>query len=383
MSKASAVGQITVISNGTSYNAFLQCQLGDIVQTYQGNIDAPENITPNYEASGAEKPIIMLMLFSSEKGNGNALSNVSNDKVTWFINTNIQIKFDGSTNLSTNSFGGETGHFLKTTYTISNGSESIVVPALKVMKNLVKINGGSSFTISASCIAPVTNTSVQLEAYYQVFISTAADVTKKVSIAAADTHPFTILTKKGTCEVKALVDGAETSSSDYSYVWKLFRNGEWTEKAAVDGKPNHLIVSEEEVDTFGLVKVEVSKGGALYGSDIATVSDKSDPYTIYPNPKEVVYDSSGNDTDKFPDDYTKGDAASETFTVNDGRVIRYKPILKPESANQDKTQTYKMYLYDVNGNPVKDYTTAAKHFDIKNNEVASFGTIVYIIQTSD
>ena len=379
MSKASAVGQITVVSNGTTYNALLQCNIGDIVQSYEGSSTSPTTISPNYEASGAVKPILMLMLFSAEKGNGNALSNVDNEKVSWYINQTVQLEFDGN-GLSTNKFGKNIGHFQKTTFVVG---VSIEVPALKVMKNLVEINDGSSFTITAKCIAPVTNSSVELSDTYQVLVSAGNDVTKKVSIAADDTHPFTILSKRGSCRVIALIEGAETNDSSYSYVWKLFRNGVWETKMCVSGKPNRLDINEEDVDSFGIVKVEVSKDGSSFGSDIQTISDSSDPYTIYPNPKEVTRNASGVDMDTAPDDYTKGDAAVETFTVGDERTIRYKPILKPESANPNKAQTYKMYLYDNSGNEITTFTTPAKHFDVESNVVAPYMGCTYIIQTSD
>lgn len=380
MSKASAVGQITVTSNGTTYNTLLQCDIGDIIQSYEGEPKSPTKVSPDYEASGAKKPTLELLIFSSERGNGNALSNVSNENTNWYINQNIKIEFDEN-GLST---GDYSGIFKKTTEVVTGeGKEQITVPALKVMKNLVSVNLGSSFTITAKCIAPVTNSSVELSAIYQVVVTTAADATKKVSIAADDSHPFTILQKGGTCRVVALIDGAETNDTSYTYVWKLYRNGEWEVKTSVTGKPNRLDVNESDIDSFGLVKVEVTKSGASYGSDIQTISDSSDPYTIYPNPKEVVLDQSGNDTDKFVDDYTKGDAAVETFTVGDGRTIRYKPILKPESANKDKSQTYKMYIYDNSGNEILSFTTPARHFDVKSDSITPHYGCTYIIQTSD
>lgn len=383
MAKASAVGQITVVSNGTTYNALLQCSIGDIVQSYEGNISSPTKVSPDYEASGATKPILMFMLFSAEKGNGNALSNIDNSKVSWAINQTVNLTFNES-GISTNVWGGQSGHFQKTTFVVTgDGGKSVEVPALKILKNLVSINDGSSFTITAKCIAPVLNSSVELSDTYQVIITTASDVTKKVSIAADDTHPFTILTKDGTCRVVALIDGAETNDTSYKCVWKLFRNGAWETKTSVNGKPNRLDISEADVDSFGIVKVEVTKDGSSYGTDIQTISDASDPYTIYANPKEVVKTSGGVDTDIAPDDYTKGEAAAETFRVGDGRTIRYKPILKPESTNKDKSQTYLMYLYDNSGNEIHSFTTPARHFDVESDMITPHAGCTYIIQTSD
>lgn len=388
MSKASAVGQITVISNGTTYNALLQSDVGDIVQSYEGEYSSPTKVYPDYAASGAKQPTIMLMLFSAERGNGNALSNISNDNVTWYLNESTQLTFD-SKGLSTNELGGTTGHFQKTSYTVSYGKDSVEVPAIKIKKNLVGVNMGMSFTIKAQCVAPVLNSSIELSATYQIVITTAADVTKKVSIAAADTHPFTIMEKQGSCRVVAFIDGVETNDSSYKYTWSIFRNGKWESRTNADGtsnvsgKPNYLDVFENEVDSHGLVKVIVSKNGTVYGTDIANVSDSSDPYLIYPNPKEVIRDIDGNDTDKAPDDYSIGTPAAEVFTVGDGRTIRYKPILKPESTNKDKSQKYVMHMYDFNGNDILSFTTPAKHFDVDCDDVAAYGGSIYIIQTSD
>ncbi len=386
MAKASAVGQITVISNGTTYNTLLQCNIGDIVQSYEGEFSSPTKISPDYTAAGATTPILMLMLFSSERGNGNALTNVDNSRVSWYINQTQLIEFDSNTGLSTNSFNGDKGHFKKTTASITDDSGSnITVPALEVKKNLVAINDGSSFTITAKCTAPVINSSVELSATYQCTITTAADVTKKVSIAADDSHPFTIMSKGGTCRVVALIEGTDTTDTKYSYAWSLFQNGAWVTKACVTSKPNRLDINEADVDSYTIVKVEVAKDGASFGSDIQTITDTSDPYKIYPNPKEVTYDTSGNDTDNYPDDYEKGEAAAETFTVGDGRTIRYKPILQPTSANQDKSQKYKMWLYDDAGNDFtpEGFSTPAKHFDVKSDVVAPHRGCTYIIQTTD
>lgn len=383
MSKASAVGQITVTSNGTTYNTLLQCNIGDIVQSFEGSVSSPTKVSPNYEASGATKPILMLLIFSAEKGNGNALSNIDSSKVSWIINQSVELKFNDS-GISTNTWGGQSGHFQKTTYVVTGeGGVSIEVPALKVLKNLISINDGSSFTITASCTAPVTNSSVDLSDTYQVVITTATDATKKVSIAADDTHPFTIMEKGGTCRVVALIDGAETNDTSYKYVWKLFRNGTWEVKTCVSGKPNRLDINEADIDSFGIVKVEVTKNGTSYGTDIQTISDASDPYTIYPNPKEVTKTSEGVDTDSSPDDYSKGEPAAETFTVGDGRIIRYKPILKPESANKNKTQQYLMYIYDNSGNEIHTFSTPAKHFDVPSDMITPHAGCTYIIQTSD
>ena len=83
--KASTTGQITVVSNGTTFYTVIQCQLGDLYQTYLGDVDAPTNIAPDFEASGVTKPVLVFLAYSSEVGSGNGLASIENANMHWFI----------------------------------------------------------------------------------------------------------------------------------------------------------------------------------------------------------------------------------------------------------------------------------------------------------
>ena len=91
--KASTTGQITVVSNGTTFYTVIQCQLGDLYQTYLGDVDAPTNIAPDFEASGVTKPVLVFLAYSSEVGSGNGLASIENANMHWFIGT-TEILFD-------------------------------------------------------------------------------------------------------------------------------------------------------------------------------------------------------------------------------------------------------------------------------------------------
>ena len=60
MSKATVTGQITVTSNGTTLHTILQCTTGDVYQNYDGDPASPSNVVPNFEASGATKPKLVM-----------------------------------------------------------------------------------------------------------------------------------------------------------------------------------------------------------------------------------------------------------------------------------------------------------------------------------
>ncbi len=200
--KASTTGQITVVSNGTTFYTVIQCQLGDLYQTYLGDVDAPTNIAPDFEASGVTKPVLVFLAYSSEVGSGNGLASIEDANMHWFIGT-TEILFD-SQGVSKNIFGGETGHFTKTTQQIGDAESGFTkVQALQVNKNLVKVNGCNSFLIRGEADVSVVNSSVKLSSAYQVSITLGTENTKKVTIVAGDTNYFTIRTKKWNLQTSA------------------------------------------------------------------------------------------------------------------------------------------------------------------------------------
>ena len=366
MAKASVTGQITVISNGTTFYTVLQCQMGDIYQTYLGDTENPTNITPDFESDGATKPMIVFLAYSSEKANGNGLYPIANQNVHWYINNNTELTFD-SQGVSTNNFGGVTGHFTKTTQVIGD----ITVPALVINKNLVKINDCNSFLINAEATVSVTNSSVHLSGAYQVSITYGTENTKKVTIIAGDTNFFNINEKGGSCKLKAWVDNADAAGLGYTFKWYVNNDGNWELQSEAS---DVISIMETQVSTSALVKLEVYKEDDLYGMDVQTVNDTSDPYHITPNPREPK----GSDG--------VGDVVIEQFTNGEEKTIRYAPILwynKDGVRTTVSNQTFKMWLYDNAGVLIKAFDTAAKFFDVTSASIVEHGGSVYIIQTSD
>lgn len=196
MSKATVTGQITVTSNGTTLHTILQCTTGDVYQNYDGNPASPSNVVPNFEASGATKPKLVMQAYSAEQGAGNSFD-LTRGTPTWIV-AGVALTFNAS-HVSTNSFGGAAGHF-------TEGSDASGNPTLTVNKNLVNINGGDSFTIICKVDISISNTNVKLQAMYPVYIAEGVIDSKRVNIiATSDKNLFTITEKGGTCTVNAQV----------------------------------------------------------------------------------------------------------------------------------------------------------------------------------
>lgn len=366
MAKASTTGQITVVSNGTTFYTIIQCQLGDLYQTYLGDVDAPTNISPDFEASGATKPMLVFLAYSAEVGSGNGLASIEDSNMHWFIGT-TELTFD-SQGVSTNSFSGETGHFTKTTQQIGDTDSGYVkVQALQVNKNLVKVNGCNSFLIRGEADVSVTNSSVSLSGAYQVSITLGTENTKHVTIIAGDTNYFNIRSKGGNCKLKAQVDNKDASGLGYDFKWYISNeNGEWEKQAETS---DVFTILESQVNSSALVKLEVYKGDDIYGQDVQTVNDTSDPYNIHANPC---------DKDGYP--------TVEQFTTGDGKTIYYKPILWYNDngvRNEVKNQKFKMWIYDNAGVTLQTFDTAAETFTVTSEMITGHGGATYIIQTSD
>lgn len=368
MAKAAVTGTITVISNGTTYYTVIQSQLGDIYQSYLGDVDSPTDITPDFEADGAVKPYLVFLAYSAELGSGNGLNgNISNANMHWFVGE-TELAFD-SEGKSTNNFGDKTGHFIKTTKSI----DGITVPALQIDKNLVKVNDCNSFLIRGEALVSAVNTAVTLKATYPVSITYGTENTKKVKIVAGDNKCFQITEKGGSCTLKAWVDNKPAAGLGYTFEWYINVNAEWQQLSETSGT---CFILETQVDTAAMVKLKVYKDKDLYGSDVETVSDISDPYHINPNPLEL--DSSGNESKTN---------TIEQFVKGTSKTIRYKPVLWYNNGEGEITtvngQTFIMSIFDNAGIEIKNFKDAATYFDVKSNDIVSHGGAAYIIQTSN
>lgn len=355
MSKATVTGQIVVTSDGTTLHPILQCTIGDVYQNYDGDPASPSNVVPNFEASGAMKPKLVMQAYSAEQGADNSFD-LTKGTPTWIV-AGVTLAFNAS-HVSTNAFGGVTGHF-------TEGSDSSGNPTLTVNKNLVNINGGDSFTITCIVDISMGNTNIKLRAMYPVYIAEGVIDSKRMNIIATSTkNLFTITEKGGTCTVKAQVtDGNMVTSTGYTFKWYLpDASGEWVLKQ--DSTSATFTINETDVDTSIIVKCEAWKAGGFFASDTQTINDVSDEYIIYPNPTD------GNDN-----------PVAENFKVNSGGKIVYKPYMRKRGSTANETGvTFSMSLYSNAGVPINSaITKSGNTFTITEAGIREYKGAVYSI----
>lgn len=324
MSQSRATFRIISLSNGKSYYPILSCDQGDINQYYN---DADE-VVPVFNSNNS--PILMFLLYDSEN-NAKPVA-IKDDNIVWNVNGK-QLAFAGGVSSTTFGVSNESGHFIKMTKEI----DGVTVQCLKVVKNLLNINGKSSFSISAVATVLVDNSSFSPSASFPVTIGYGDVSSKKVRIQSPVGYkgiPFVISTKGGFCELEAVVvNSSGTVNSGFTYKWYQQKAGAWEVLAGQTG--SKITVSEDMVEGAALFKCEISNTSGIYGTDIQSVTDVSDPWQVYPNP----VDSANN-------------PVSLVSYKGSGVAFTFKPYVKHAGSDVklDPTKvTFTMSLFDSVG----------------------------------
>lgn len=312
MSIASKVGQVTFSQKSGVYMAAILCDKGDLYQEYDGDSSAPTNIAPDFTTL---KPTLSFLLTSSRVAEGIVVPS----SIKWYFN-DVLINF--TSNVSTNTFGGETGHFRFVPY--AAGTTNYY--GLQVVKNLVKASAGASCTIKGVATVTVGNVSDEIQWVYPIPITKGVGNQKVVTIMAGDDKYFAIREKGGSVILSAVARlGASELTAGLSYKWYRMINNAWNLISGQTGK--NLTVTDSMVDTTGIFKVEVYQDSTLIGLDTQTVIDLSDPYDIITNPT--------------PEDETISKA---------GDTVVYRPILvKRGETTKAKDMTFYFVFMDSAG----------------------------------
>nr|DAM35896.1 MAG TPA: minor structural protein [Caudoviricetes sp.] len=349
MSIASKVGQVTFSQKSGVYMAAILCDKGDLYQEYDGDSSAPTNIAPDFTTL---KPTLSFLLTSSRVAEGIVVPS----SIKWYFN-DVLINF--TSNVSTNTFGGETGHFKFVPY--AAGTTNYY--GLQVVKNLVKASAGASCTIKGVATVTVGNVSDEIQWVYPIPITKGVGNQKVVTIMAGDDKYFAIREKGGSVILSAVARlGASELTAGLSYKWYRMINNAWNLISGQTGK--NLTVTDSMVDTTGIFKVEVYQDSTLIGLDTQTVIDLSDPYDIITNPT--------------PEDETISKA---------GDTVVYRPILvKRGETTKAKDMTFYFVFMDSAGvilNPSTANTSSASGTCTYEMCQQAGGNVAWTITTKD
>lgn len=350
MSVASRTGEIIYRFKSGTYTPILNCDKGDLYQEFDGDAEDPINIAPDFTTL---KPTYSFVVTSSRVAEGEVVPS----HVEWYFN-DVKLSFTG--NISTNVFGGETGHFKQIPY--SGGANEYY--GLQIVKNLVKASSGASCTIACRATVVIGNTSDEVGAMRAIPITKGVGNQKRVTIMADDDNYFSIREKGGSCKMKAVVmQGSGEITSGLAYKWYKLSNGTWSLLSGQTSKS--LTVTNDMVDSAAVFKVEVTQNGASVGMDTQKVNDLSDPYDILANP--------------VPED--------ETIESGSGGTVKYTPMLvKRGSTTKAKDMTFYFTFTDSAGNILNPSTSGVASASGTCTEAMcqqAGGNVGYTIETSE
>lgn len=350
MSIASKVGQVVFSQKSGVYMPAIMCDKGDLYQEYDGEPSAPTGIAPDFTTL---KPVLSFLLTSSRVAEGIVVPS----SIKWYFN-DVLLAF--TSNVSTNTFGGETGHFKFIPY--AAGTTNYY--GLQIVKNLVKASAGASCTIKAVATVTVGNVSDEVQFIYSIPITKGVGNQNVVTIVSGDDKYFAIRDKGGSVILSALTRrGASEITSGLAYKWYRMVNGAW--QVITGQTATILTVTDSMVDTTGVFKVEVSQNGNLIGLDTQTVMDLSDPYDILTNPN--------------PED--------ETIVSGSGGSVTYTPILvKRGTTTKAKEMLFYFVFMDSAGvilNPSTANVAAASGTCTEAMCQQAGGNVAWVITTKD
>ena len=318
MSKVQVSRQVKFISKAGTYTAMLQCNRGQLWQSFQGTAASPSNITPDY-ASMQEKPVLRFVVVSSRSANAAV---VSGTPKWYFGNTWINSTSINAIDTAYRSY------FELVNPDVANGQYYY---GLRIKANLVALAQGSAISIKAegTIAGQGFEDSVKAETVVNIYPQTEASAQIDIidisptGVAGVTGKNFTFDSEDENIlmRVDTYVGGAIVDSSLLTYQWQKIVNGAWVNVTGsgtnLTGAERQLQVNEKDVHTYAKYRCQVKRGNELLGYGKANIMDSTDPYIIEPNPKK--YNSSGTELN------------TEESIENEGEYVRYSPKIVSRS----------------------------------------------------
>lgn len=268
--------------DGTTLNGRLRVENTALIQSYSDS----GTYIPNFETlSDDMKPAVVPVITNISSG---AL--MVPGVLRWYYN-GVELTFDSTTNLSTNS--GMEGIFkLDKLYKTSYDNSDVTVTALRVVKNLVPLSGYDNDRISISGQVEVNGNPINFEDIgTTVIIQKATGASFVVGITpSGDT--FTRNHRSATFKA-TLSDASGTvdTSTGYTFYWRKINVDGGDEAFASPSTTDTQTVTADDIDNYGIIACTVSDNdGNELGTGWAILQDQSDPIAVNINMTGITGD---------------------------------------------------------------------------------------------
>lgn len=301
MSKAAATTTIKFRRKIGAVSSTIVSPQGDLVQFYENKPSEPGKI---YQDFTELTPSLFLVASSSR-----ATENITFSKSVDVYVNDIKIEFDDASRISTNVLGdGQSGHFQRA----ANTGTVNIYDGVTIKKNLVTAFGGEQVVVRMIGTQESSGQTDSIKASYNIPVQKQTGSGYYVSIASGDTNNFVITSSNpadnnGHCLLKVNVYSMEGEGAyiieGLSYQWQIEEVEGWTNISTA----SQVTITADDVNSMANIKVIVknSSTGEVIGSDIQTVRDNTDNFTI---------DLGANPTD-------------ETIEEGSGGKVTYTPKL--------------------------------------------------------
>ena len=315
MSKVQVSRQVKFISKAGTYTAMIQCNRGQLWQSFQGTAATPSNITPDY-ASLQDKPVLRFVVVSSRSANAAVVSGTPK----WYFGS-AQINSANINQIDT----AYQSYFELVNPDIPNGQYYY---GLRIKANLVTLAQGSAVGIKAVGTVSGQNFKDTVQAETTVNIYPQTEASAQIDILDISPTGTVGVTGKNftfdhedeniVLKVDTYVGGAIVSPALLTYRWEKVSNGAWTLVSEGTGTSyQQLTVNEKDVHTYAKYRCRVKRGDELLGYGKANLMDSTDPYIIEPNPQK--YNSSNVSL------------GTDESIENVGEYVEYTPMIVSRS----------------------------------------------------
>lgn len=324
MSQVNDYIQITALIDGTTLNASLRVDNAPLIQRYN---PGTTQYVPDFETLDENaKPVVVLIV----RDTNGILYNPAN--LTWRYN-GVALTFDAD-GLCTNS--GMAGVMKKIeNYSTVIGSDTVVLPALKVVKNLVPLSSFDNDRISVSGQVEVSGSQIDFEEIYKdVIIQESTG--NQYDILVVNSVGSQILTKGGSAteSLQIYKDGVRvTDLTSFTYQWsKVLATGD-----TALGTTATQIINEADVDNLLKVRCDVYYNGSFVASGYDQISDFSDLYKC----KTTITGISGK-------------------TIRNGETATLTPSVVNARTGETVTVSASSWTWKTTDNTGADYTLTGK-----------------------
>lgn len=274
MQNINGIFYVTALIDGTTLNGLVRVENLPLIQQYK---KGTASFTPDFEALAENsRPVALPLLRLTSDGTVVVPSSVV------FKYNSIALAFDPTTKLCTTS--GFTGMFKLIYYSLIVNSVTYVIPAIRVMKNLVPVSSYDNDLLTISGTVEIGGQQIPF-----------SDMSKEIIIGEATGNQYNVVlsNNKGSqlvTEGETLTEIASiykdgmlvTDLTGFSFAWyKVLGSGD----TRITGTSSSINIVNADVDNVLKVRCDVSLSGSKIASGYDEITDFTDPYdmTYYNN----------------------------------------------------------------------------------------------------